>query len=228
MSGIGSQPYDAVLLRTGNMSISCEHSEDNRRGPVDIVTAPTFIGIPHKKFRAILDELPVFLWVHDEHYTVVHANSTFRARYGDCIGKPCHRCIMKLDHVCSCCISDQVMESCSARKCSGCSCEGAATNTQTFHRPYTRKDGSKYVLKSTIVMDNLYKSLDDLEDTYGSKAEDTSRAYWSICAWCKKVKDDSGSWIEFESFLGHYFNITISHGICPGCAEKFFSSEKAH
>ena len=209
-------------------TFSCEHTQHKRPGSsrkarsVDILAAPTFLGIPQKKFRAIMDELPVYLWVHDENYTIVHTNNRFTDKYGDCIGKLCHRCIMKNDYVCNCCISGQVLKSNSGKKCSGCSCEGASKNTHTFHRPFTRKDGSKYVLKSTIVMDNLYNSLNGFEDKQGSQDEDISNIFWSMCSWCKRIKDDKSNWINLESFLIHYFNIIISHGICPDCIEKLY------
>jgi hypothetical protein len=212
-------------------SISCEHTQRKKTGPrkkarsVDILTAPTFLGIPKKKFHAIIDELPVYLWMHDENYTIVHTNNRFNDKYGDdCIGKLCHRSIMKSDYVCDCCISGDVLKSNHSKKCSGCSCEGANKNTHTFHRPFTRKNGSKYVLKSTIVMDNVYSYLNEFEDKKESPDEDISSLLWSMCSWCKKIKDDKSNWINLESFLIHYFNIVISHGICPDCIEKLYPS----
>jgi integral membrane sensor domain MASE1 len=44
-----------------------------------------------------------------------------------------------------------------------------------------------------------------------------------ICAWCHKVRDDAGFWLQIEEYLNHHTEATFSHGICPGCtriAEK--------
>jgi len=39
-----------------------------------------------------------------------------------------------------------------------------------------------------------------------------------ICAWCKRVRDDSGYWTQVESYLSHHSGLEFSHGICPTCA----------
>jgi len=36
-----------------------------------------------------------------------------------------------------------------------------------------------------------------------------------MCAWCKKVRDNNGLWVEFGVPAGE---IMVSHGICPDCA----------
>ena len=211
---------------------SCEHKQSKKSGslkksgPVDIIAAPTFFGIPPKKLHTIIDELPVYLWIHDENYTIVQTNNRFNDKYGDCIGKLCHQCIRQNDHACNCCISGQVLKSNHSKKCSGCSCDGADRKTHTFHRPFTRKDGSKYVLKSAIVMDNLYNNMICLEDNHESPDEDISNIFWSMCASCKKIKDRKNNWINLESYLINYFDIAISHGICPGCLEKLYPGMK--
>ncbi len=41
-----------------------------------------------------------------------------------------------------------------------------------------------------------------------------------ICAWCKKIRNDSGLWQQLEVYLRDHSEAQFSHGICPGCAEK--------
>ncbi len=43
-----------------------------------------------------------------------------------------------------------------------------------------------------------------------------------VCAWCKKIKLDEKSWEPLERYLGELTLGTITHGICPQCAEKIF------
>jgi phosphoserine phosphatase RsbU/P len=38
-----------------------------------------------------------------------------------------------------------------------------------------------------------------------------------ICAWCKKVRNDSNYWQQVEEYLGQYGEVRFSHGICPEC-----------
>jgi PAS domain S-box-containing protein len=42
-----------------------------------------------------------------------------------------------------------------------------------------------------------------------------------ICAWCKKVRNDSGYWEEVEGFFKRRGQIDFTHGICPACADRF-------
>jgi hypothetical protein len=51
-----------------------------------------------------------------------------------------------------------------------------------------------------------------------------------ICATCKKIRDDQGSWHRIESFISEHSDASFSHGICPDCAKrdyhKYFRVEK--
>ncbi|MBI4859790.1 MAG: hypothetical protein HY815_05945 [Candidatus Riflebacteria bacterium] len=42
-----------------------------------------------------------------------------------------------------------------------------------------------------------------------------------ICAWCKRVRDDSDYWENVDTYFASRLDLEFSHGICPGCAEKF-------
>lgn len=44
----------------------------------------------------------------------------------------------------------------------------------------------------------------------------------AACSCCKKVRPRAGqdNWVELETFLADEANITLSHGLCPACAEK--------
>jgi Fe2+ or Zn2+ uptake regulation protein len=49
-----------------------------------------------------------------------------------------------------------------------------------------------------------------------------ANAILTMCASCKKIRDDSGLWEQVESFFKTHANILFSHGICPDCAEKLY------
>ena len=42
-----------------------------------------------------------------------------------------------------------------------------------------------------------------------------------ICAWCKKVRDDSGYYHQIETFIAKHSAAKFTHGICPDCRGKF-------
>jgi len=43
-----------------------------------------------------------------------------------------------------------------------------------------------------------------------------------ICAWCKKIRDDSQFWCSVEDYLSQYSKVQLSHGICPECQQREF------
>jgi len=38
-----------------------------------------------------------------------------------------------------------------------------------------------------------------------------------ICAWCKKIRDDSGYWNKVEVYIREHTGAEFTHGICPDC-----------
>jgi len=44
------------------------------------------------------------------------------------------------------------------------------------------------------------------------------RGLLPICAECRKVRDEEGSWIHLETFLDQHSGASLSHGLCPQCA----------
>jgi HAMP domain-containing protein len=41
-----------------------------------------------------------------------------------------------------------------------------------------------------------------------------------ICAWCKKIRNDSGYWDQLEHYICEHSDADFSHGVCPECFEK--------
>ena len=50
----------------------------------------------------------------------------------------------------------------------------------------------------------------------------TLRSFLSICAGCKKIRDDDGNWEQIETHFSKHAGIQFSHGICPECAQKLY------
>jgi hypothetical protein len=44
-----------------------------------------------------------------------------------------------------------------------------------------------------------------------------------ICANCKKIRNDKGYWDQIEGYIQKHSEAQFTHGICPECAEKFYS-----
>ena len=67
----------------------------------------------------------------------------------------------------------------------------------------------------------------DLQETLG-KVKLLS-GYLPICASCKKIRDDKGTWNQIEQYIRDRSDAEFTHGICPECTQKLypeFSSNK--
>jgi len=41
-----------------------------------------------------------------------------------------------------------------------------------------------------------------------------------ICGYCKKIRNDKGSWAQLEAYINEHSGAEFSHGICPDCIPK--------
>lgn len=46
-----------------------------------------------------------------------------------------------------------------------------------------------------------------------------------ICAYCKKIRDDSNYWQQVEAYISSHSEVQFSHGICPDCHERLVKPE---
>lgn len=44
-----------------------------------------------------------------------------------------------------------------------------------------------------------------------------------LCAWCKKVRNDSGYWEQIDKYIAGHSNAALTHGVCPDCKKNFLS-----
>ena len=44
-----------------------------------------------------------------------------------------------------------------------------------------------------------------------------------ICATCKKITNDKGTWLTIEQYIMDYTEFILSHGICPECLNTLLS-----
>lgn len=43
-----------------------------------------------------------------------------------------------------------------------------------------------------------------------------------ICANCKRIRDDEGTWIQMETYVRVRSEADFSHGVCPECCEELY------
>ena len=42
-----------------------------------------------------------------------------------------------------------------------------------------------------------------------------------ICSWCKKIRDEEGTWNPLEAYVTAHAEVDFTHGVCPDCAASF-------
>jgi hypothetical protein len=47
-----------------------------------------------------------------------------------------------------------------------------------------------------------------------------------MCAWCRKIRDDTGYWSLVENYLQAHSNTEITHGICPDCEARVIADQR--
>ncbi|MBL0275677.1 MAG: hypothetical protein IPQ24_06160 [Anaeromyxobacter sp.] len=55
----------------------------------------------------------------------------------------------------------------------------------------------------------------------------TLRGLLPVCAWCKKVRDDAGSWEQIEAYVSRHTHAEFSHGMCPECYARHYPEDGA-
>jgi hypothetical protein len=41
-----------------------------------------------------------------------------------------------------------------------------------------------------------------------------------ICAWCKRIREDTGYWSQIETYIHDHSGAEFTHGICPDCVSQ--------
>ncbi len=78
------------------------------------------------------------------------------------------------------------------------------------------------VVVGTIAIGHDITARKQAEEEREKPAEVEMGGFVSMCASCKKTRDDEGQWHPIEAYIMEHDDIQISHGICPECAKKLY------
>jgi len=92
--------------------------------------------------------------------------------------------------------------------------EGIPVSVRTALRDISRRKALEEEREQLIT--NLRSTLEAVE---------TLEGLLTICANCKKIRDDDGVWQELEVYIEAHSEAEFSHGICPDCIEKYYSDQ---
>ena len=91
---------------------------------------------------------------------------------------------------------------------------------------YIIKDGrGDYLIELNQVVNAYFERLEDphhierlpLSQERLEKTLETLREVVPLCYSCKKIRDNTGTWVDAEIYFRDLFNLRFSHGVCPEC-----------
>ncbi len=129
------------------------------------------LGIDAYSFSSLTDDLPICLWVHDEHYTIIHGNNHFMENYGSCVKRTCYQYLMGEKTPCSCCLARRSFASNRPQGCKFCKRNEFGYELNSFHTPVTNKHGDRFILKSSFHVGDVETLYDIYSDCSKDKNE---------------------------------------------------------
>ncbi len=168
--------------------------------------------------RTILDNLSVQCYIIDKDFNIVDFNQAFADHIQlpreQIIGQPCYKLTHNSDIPCW----EMPDTTCPAKA--------------TFAEKGKRRTIHKHFKSDTLLIEEVISTpinngeyvLEehrDLSDLLGM-----AQGILTICAGCKKIKDDQDNWYHFEGYFHQKTGADFSHAICPECVERLYPEIK--
>ena len=81
-----------------------------------------------------------------------------------------------------------------------------------------RQDIERYPAMAFELMRMLSQRIRAIEKTI----VDAIGGLLPICAHCKKIREDDGSWVSVERYISDHSEAEFSHGLCPDCVKELY------
>ncbi|MDO8948744.1 MAG: hypothetical protein Q7U88_16565 [Desulfocapsaceae bacterium] len=187
---------------------------------VEALTTLRLLGIKSASYNTMLNELPVYLWIHDDRQKIVYGNRAFIENFPTCLQQPCHQCLMGEESPCSCCPSEKFQGNKTPERCNLCKRGKSGYDINIIHKPITHQNGEKFIFHSSrhitdlsILADNLYPEKQNTNE---------EQKFLIMCAACKRARDENNNWVTIDTHILNVFPDRISHGICPDCVRGLY------
>ena len=174
-----------------------------------------------KDFR-LIDHIQTAVAVIDSSMTVVDANEAFKnknaVKPNKIIGARCYQSAYKLNESCN----NKTAGICPVR-------ESFKTkkNTTVIHHLWIDDQAIvEEVIATPIIEDNgevnfVVEEFRDITRLLG-----LNKGIISMCSYCRKIRDEDGSWLSLEAYLEKHTGTKFSHGICEDCSNTLFGDLK--
>ena len=81
-----------------------------------------------------------------------------------------------------------------------------------------RQEIEKYPAMAFELLQELSQRIRAIEKTMIN----TLGAFLPICANCKRIRENNGSWTPIDSYISDHSETEFSHSICPECTKKLY------
>ncbi|MHC4923423.1 MAG: tetratricopeptide repeat protein [Planctomycetota bacterium] len=85
---------------------------------------------------------------------------------------------------------------------------------------------NRYVEEQPEILDRLAAFF--LESTPRNlvrpSANEEDETFFNACAWCRRIRNTRGVWLPIGQFVPDNRGMRVSHGICPGCQQRWLES----
>jgi len=175
-------------------------------------------------YRAVFDALPSLVFVVDDDVKIYECNAAaenlLRAKSVSILRK-------RAGQVLHCLHATDVPEGCGhAEFCRNCVIRNAVTDAFGGNRVVRNRSRLEIVRDGSVI--EIFALISAAPFMYSGKqlvllvVEDISeiadlRQLIPICSVCKKVRDDTESWLRLESYFKDRWDVDFTHGLCPDC-----------
>ncbi|MCW8900761.1 MAG: PAS domain-containing protein [Gammaproteobacteria bacterium] len=162
------------------------------------------------EFKAI-NYIQTAVAVIDKNMIVVDANDAFnnRSNIKNIAGKKCHTAAYSTN------------VHCNSRTAQSCPVEESFRTRQiasTIHHFWIDDHAVVEEITTTPIIDEkgevsyVVEEFHDLTQLLG-----LDKGILVMCSYCRKLRNDDGKWVSFETYLQKHTGANVSHGICDEC-----------
>lgn len=166
------------------------------------------------EWQQAFDTMPDLVSVHDRDFRVIKANSALCDFLGkrpeEVIGRPCYQIFHTQDHPIDGCPHDKARDL------------GHAVTLEVSDP----RLGVPLLITCSPFFDeegNFAGSVHIARfQANRSVGRDAPQRFIPICASCKDIRDERGSWMPVEDFLSHHLTGRLTHSICKACQKRIY------
>lgn len=136
------------------------------------------------------------------------------------LGRKNEKCLRRLGSLCY--FGEMALLDDLIRSASVIACED--TRTLCIDQWDLRKAIVKYPALAVELLQMLNRRLRALEKSFVN----TIGTFLPICAHCKRVKDQNGSWMSIEAYIADHNDSEFSHEVCPECTDNVCPASEKH